>query len=145
MAKGMKSTYTKKGQPTVCRDFSDGSKVCMSKKGWSVFFATINKMGASETKPRPKQTEESRDVLIQWFTEAYIQAPLDDGDPSWVEIANKLIESPVTAPAVKEYWKDKLRPFNEKKAQNEALIRERKTAVESVLGIINEEIKKMEN
>jgi hypothetical protein len=35
----------------VCRDMKDGSKFCMHEKGWSVFFATINKKGWDETKP----------------------------------------------------------------------------------------------
>uniref|UniRef100_A0A6M3XHV5 Putative DNA ligase domain protein n=1 Tax=viral metagenome TaxID=1070528 RepID=A0A6M3XHV5_9ZZZZ len=34
----------------ICRDMKDGSKFCMHKKAWSVFFATMNKKGWDETK-----------------------------------------------------------------------------------------------
>ena len=73
-AKGMGKTY--KG-PTKCRKFTDGSQVCMAKKAWSVFFATINKMGASPDKPRPhkisetvfnEKAEKFVENLIQWAT-----------------------------------------------------------------------------
>lgn len=59
-----------------CRPFTDGSKVCISKKAWSVFFATINKMGADDTKPRPHRINETvfqetvKEVLrdmIEWI------------------------------------------------------------------------------
>ena len=67
MAQGMKSTYAK--GKTKCRPFTDGTKVCMSTTAWSVFFSTVNKMGADETKPRPKKktTQESREKLIKWY------------------------------------------------------------------------------
>lgn len=144
MALGMKSTYTKKGQSTVCRDFSDGSKVCMSEKGWSVFFATINKMGAKDTKPRPKQTQESREALIQWFTESKLETTLN-GVPRWVGIAEQLIGLPTTDQRIKNYWKNKLDIYYEENKENADRDAERRLAVKSVLGIIDEEVKKMEN
>ena len=48
-----------------CRDFTDGSQVCISKKAWSVFFATLNKRGWSDTKPMPKKTSET----LEWYAE----------------------------------------------------------------------------
>jgi len=68
MAEGMRGTY--KVGPVKCRPFTDGTKVCMSKKAWQVFFATINKMGADETKPRPQKTQEATEKLIHWFVES---------------------------------------------------------------------------
>lgn len=73
-AKGMGKTY--KG-PTECRKFIDGSQVCISKKAWSVFFATIKKMGAKPEKPRPAKISETVfnetaqsviEEIIQWAT-----------------------------------------------------------------------------
>lgn len=144
MALGMKSSYTKKGQSTVCRDFTDSSKVCMSKKSWSVFFATINKMGADETKPRPKQTQEAKEQLIQWFTESVLQVQ-SNGVPKWVNIAEKLINLETSTPDVKKYWKEKLGKYHRENTEKIKRTKELRMAVDSVLGMINEEIKKMEN
>ena len=144
MALGMKSTYTKKGQSAVCRNFTDGSKVCMSKKGWSVFFATINKMKADETKPRPKQTQEAKELLIQWFTESALQSSVD-GIPKWVYIAEKLVNSETSTPQVKKYWGTKLDEYRGENAKKLRRNKELRMAVNSVLGLIDKEIKKMEN
>jgi len=116
----------------------------MSKKGWSVFFATINKMHADETKPRPKQTQEAKELLIQWFTESALQSPVD-GDPNWVHIAEKLVKSETTTPPVKRYWKAKLDEYHGEEVKKLERNKELRSAVDSILGLIDEEIKKMEN
>ena len=76
MAVNMQSQY--KGGSIKCRGFTDGTEVCMSSKGWSVFFATINKSGAKADKPRPKSINETIfqetakqvvDEMIQWAVE----------------------------------------------------------------------------
>jgi hypothetical protein len=59
MAESMSKESKYKAGKIKCRDFTDGSKVCMSSKAWSVFFATINKMGADDTKPRPATINET--------------------------------------------------------------------------------------
>ena len=65
MARGMMKTY---GKGTTCYNFTDGGRICMSKKAWSVFYATGNeKYGEGfETKPRPKSVEETQE-LIDWY------------------------------------------------------------------------------
>lgn len=55
-AKGMGKTY--KG-PTTCRKFTDGSQVCISKKAWNVFYATIKKLGGKPESPRPHKINET--------------------------------------------------------------------------------------
>lgn len=67
MAKGMRKQYPGK----VCRDFTDGSKVCMGEKGWSIFYATGTKRYGKgfETKKMPKKTEESLKAIVQWYLE----------------------------------------------------------------------------
>jgi len=71
MAKGMKTTYCgkKKAGPVKCRPFTDGSRLCMCAKAWQVFFASVNKMGADETKPRPKKvkTQEAVEKILEWY------------------------------------------------------------------------------
>lgn len=142
MALGMKATYTKKGQSTVCRDFTDGSKVCMSKKGWNVFFATINKMHADETKPRPKKTQEATDKLIEWFTESALESPFD-GVPQWVEVAEELINMPATNQQIRDYWNAKLDAFYKENEEVKKRRKEERMAVEAILGVINKEIEKI--
>jgi len=57
MANNMRKQY--KAGKVKCRPFTDGTKVCASKRAWSVFFATINKMGADDSKPRPAKINET--------------------------------------------------------------------------------------
>jgi len=67
MAQGMRKQYP--GKPVKCRDFTDKTKVCMSSKGWSVFFGKVTKLAGKggETKPRPKSVEETyQDEIIEW-------------------------------------------------------------------------------
>lgn len=68
MIRSMGKSY-KKGT-TKCRDLSDGSKICVSEEAWSMFFATGTKRyGAGfDSKPRPKNTEESFvDDIVKWY------------------------------------------------------------------------------
>ena len=107
MATGMKTTY-KKGK-VKCRKFADGSQVCMSEKAWSVFFATISKMGASDTKPRPKKKiNESK--LIDWFMEAKMENDI----PRWVNMALKVLKSDKYSAKIKTYWKKRLTGYCKK-------------------------------
>lgn len=72
----MKSTYCKGESKGVCRDFTDGSSVCLCTKGWNVFFATLNSHKWSDTSPRPKSVSETmiEDALeetVQGFQDWY--------------------------------------------------------------------------
>lgn len=71
MVKSMLSnaSYCKRNPKRKCRPFTDGKKVCGCQGGWSVFFATVNKMGADETKPRPKKatTQEAVEKILEWY------------------------------------------------------------------------------
>jgi len=98
MVKGMKGTYCKKGDKTKCRPFTDGSKVCLCTKAWSVFFATMRKKGWNEGSPRSKKVsetvfkvamEETVTELITWY-EAEVKkgVPKKDGSGKGVQ-ANK--------------------------------------------------------
>ena len=65
-----------KGGSKVCRGFTDGSSVCLCTKGWSVFFATLNKHKWSDTSPRPKSVSETVvkkaiEETVQEFKEWY--------------------------------------------------------------------------
>ncbi len=59
MANSMKKQY-KEGKVT-CRPFTDGSKVCASKRAWSLFYATVTKLvgRGGETKSRSKKINET--------------------------------------------------------------------------------------
>ena len=123
MVKSMKGTYCKKGDKTKCRPFTDGTKVCMCAKGWSVFFASINKMGADETKPRPKSrmSEAYRSKLA-----AFIEATLKSADlpensvPRWVGLAQKVLKSPKFNDKIKTYWRKRLQDWCKKNPKNKA-------------------------
>jgi hypothetical protein len=68
MIKGMGKQYP--GSPKKCRKMSDGKDVCISKKAWNVFFATVTKRYGSgaEEKPKTKKVEETdTDYLIKWY------------------------------------------------------------------------------
>jgi hypothetical protein len=88
MAQGMKKQY--KSGKTVCRDFTDGKKVCMSKRAWTVFFASINKMGAKSESPRPKSINETVfnetahtviDDMVRWIiTRTNVTNHVNGGD-----------------------------------------------------------------
>lgn len=54
----------------VCRDLSDGTKVCVSEKAWNVFFATGNKLYGKgfEVKEKPKKVEETiSEEILKWY------------------------------------------------------------------------------
>jgi hypothetical protein len=65
MVRGFGRNQQYKTGKIQCRDFSDGSKVCLHEKAWSVFFATLNKRGWKEGSPMPKKTSETLD----WYAE----------------------------------------------------------------------------
>ena len=65
MAKSMAKTYCKGATKKKCKKFTDGSQVCICQKGWSVFFASINKMGAKETQPRP--SKKINEAVMIWY------------------------------------------------------------------------------
>jgi len=82
MASGMRKTYCGKkdgkGGGPECRKFTDGVPFCMCKKAWSVFFATLNKKGWKDTKPRPKSVtetvfleavEDTMTDILHWYEE----------------------------------------------------------------------------
>jgi hypothetical protein len=108
MAEGMRSVKAYNQGKIKCRPFTDGSKVCMRTRAWSVFFATINKMGADETKPRPQKvkTSESMEKVIKWFMES--KGITDENIPNWVPLAKKVLNSPKFTEKIKVFWKKKL-------------------------------------
>lgn len=76
----MRSQYCSKVSGVVSRDMSDGSKIGMCKKGWSVFYATLRSKGWDETKPHPKNTTqetinqaitETKNNIVKWFEKQY--------------------------------------------------------------------------
>jgi len=80
MIANMRSQYCSKGETAVSRDMSDGSKISICKKGWSVFFATMRKHGWKETEPHPKTMtqetiaaaiEDGKNEIINWFKEQH--------------------------------------------------------------------------
>jgi len=72
--------YCKKGSKRKSNDFTDGTKLYGCKRGWSIFFATLNKRGWDDTKPRPKKVSETtimmavaetiHDLVIHYFSES---------------------------------------------------------------------------
>jgi len=100
------SKYCKRNPKRKCYPFSDGTRVCGCKGGWSVFFATVNKMGADDTKPMPKKrVQESKEKIIQWF----IESTLKSSDiPKWIEMAQKVLVSPKFNEKIKDYWRSRL-------------------------------------
>lgn len=99
MVKGMKNTYCKKGDKTKCRPFTDGTKVCLCTKAWSVFFATMRKRGWDEGSPRSKKVSETvfneaiEEIMagfIIWYEEAL--GPEDFKDMTLEEMVDKLRE-----------------------------------------------------
>jgi len=113
MAKSMigNSDYCKRNPKRKCHPFTDGSRLCGCQGGWSVFFATVNKMGADETKPRPKakKTQESK-KLLEWFMESTLKSSDLPANviPKWVGLARKILKSPKFNEKVKTYWKNRL-------------------------------------
>jgi len=53
----------------VCRPVKGGKQICISKKAWSVFYATGNKRYGSgfEAKPMPKKTQETLEEITKWY------------------------------------------------------------------------------
>lgn len=79
MALGMRSTYCSKGDSMKARDFTDGTSVRLCGKAWAVFFATINKHGWDEKKPRPhtvsetvfiEAVQETMKDIVKWYAES---------------------------------------------------------------------------
>jgi len=104
MAEGMRGTY-KQGK-VKCRPFTDGSQVCMRAKAWQVFFATINKMGADETKPRPARKKSVNEAkLIERFLES---KGINEEVPRWAVLAKKVLGSDKFNEKIKGFWKKKL-------------------------------------
>jgi len=108
MCLSMKASY--KAGKIKCRKFADGTQVCMSEKAWSVFFATINKMGADDTKPRPKR-KINEAKMIDWFMESVNN---DDGLPRWINMALKVLKSEKYNDKIKSYWRKRLSAFCKK-------------------------------
>lgn len=68
MIRSMGKSY-KKGE-IKCKDFSDGSRICVSEEAWNMFYATGTKRYGKgfETKPKPKSVEESFiDDIVKWY------------------------------------------------------------------------------
>ena len=63
-----------KGNSVKCRDLTDGTKVCVSTKAWSVFFATMRKKGWNESKPKSKSINETViNEAIDEFLESLVE------------------------------------------------------------------------
>lgn len=80
MASSMRKTYCGKkdgkGGDPKCYKFTDGSEICLCKRAWSAFFATLNKHGWKDTSPRPssvsetifnKAVEETVASIVEWY------------------------------------------------------------------------------
>ena len=119
MIRGMKRTYCK-GGANVCRDFSDGTKICACEKAWSVFFATVTKNWGrgAETKPIPKHVQEAyeREELIEWFLESFEES--DAGVPKWIPLAKKVLASKKFNDKIKAYWRSRLEAWCKKNKGN---------------------------
>lgn len=104
--------YCKKNSKRKCRKLSDGSRICGCQGGWSIFFATVNKMDADDTKPMPKKKKKNfnESKITSWFIGESKKYPIL---PKWVSLAQKILTSPQFEESVKVYWKDKLRGFCE--------------------------------
>jgi len=72
----MRASY--KAGKKKCRNFTDGAIICMTKKAWSVFYATLNKNGWKAEKARPRSITETvfmeavkqtMDDVTQWYAE----------------------------------------------------------------------------
>ena len=59
MLMGMRKTYCGQSTSGSKLKFADGTSVVVCEKAEQVFFATVNKMKADDTKPRPKKVQES--------------------------------------------------------------------------------------
>jgi len=127
MALGMKSSYCKKGDKLVLRDFTDGSKVGACNKAWSVFFATCRKNHWDETKPRhAKVTQEAFNEAVElylidldlwYFEEATKKLITKEADvPRWVKFARAVLKSKKISATLKIYWQKRLAAW-EKKAK----------------------------
>lgn len=100
------SKYCKRNPKRKCHKFSDGTSVCGCQGGWSVFFATVNKMGADDTKPMPKRRmEESKEKIVRWFVESALKS---SDRPKWIELAQKVLASPSFGENIKSYWRKRL-------------------------------------
>lgn len=110
------SKYCKKDPKRKCYKFADGTRVCGCSGGWSVFFATLNKMGADETKPMPKKKTEESHKVIQWFMESTLQSSSVSANltPKWVGLAEKVISSEKFSEKVKSYWSERLAEYKKK-------------------------------
>lgn len=106
------ASYCKRNPKRKCYPFTDGKKVCGCAGGWSVFFATVNKMGADDTKPRPKgKTQEAK--VLEWFIESTLKSS-DVKVPPWVGMAQRVLKSPKFSDKVKAYWKSRLQAWCKK-------------------------------
>lgn len=69
------ASYCKRSPKKKCYKFTDGKKVCGCAGGWSVFFATLNKKGWDDTKPRPKKVSQTvfEEAVQEVFDEILIR------------------------------------------------------------------------
>ena len=92
--------YAKRDRTSKCYKFTDGKEVCGAAGGWSVFFATVRKMGADDKKPMPKKTQETIDLIVDWVVE--------EAKKSWIPVACKAVKSPKTPAHLKATLQKKL-------------------------------------
>lgn len=103
--------YCKKNPKRKCYDFSDGSRMCGCKGGWNVFFATVNRMGADDTKPMPKKKKKfGESKIVAWFIEESRKYPIL---PKWISLAQRILDSPQFEESVKDFWRGKFRTYCE--------------------------------
>ena len=101
--------YRKKNPERKCHKLSDGTRICGPQGGWSIFFATVNRMGASETKPIPKAKKKfNESKIINNFINNSKKFPVL---PKWVNLAQRILVSPQFEESVKTFWSNKLKAY----------------------------------
>ena len=101
--------YCSKDSKRKCHKLSNGKRICGCQGGWSIFFATVNRMGADETKPMPKsKTKFNESKVIKWFITESKKFPIL---PKWIGLAQRIIDSPQFEESVKDFWSNKLKNY----------------------------------
>ena len=101
--------YCKKNPERKCHKLSDGKRICGCQGGWSIFFATVNRMGADDTKPIPKSKKKfNESKIIANFINNSKKFPVF---PKWVGLAQRILDSPQFEESVKTFWRNKLKIY----------------------------------
>jgi len=101
--------YCKKNPKRKCHKLSDGKRICGCQGGWSIFFATVNRMGADDTKPIPKSKKKfNESKTVDWFINKSKEYPIL---PKWIGLAKRVIASSQFEESVKNFWNKKIKDY----------------------------------